>query len=74
MKNTTTYEIGGSHRYGRKDNKALSLSDIIQILQGIIDTKGDINMWTFDGGIAKGVKYIHLMERSDGLIGAFFEV
>lgn len=74
MKNTTTYEISGGHWCGRKDNKALSLSDIIHILQGIIDTKGDINMWTFDGSTAKSIKYIHLMERSDGLIGAFFEV
>jgi len=73
MKNITTREINGGRWYSREDKKPLSLSEIVHILQEIIDTKGDITMWKWDNGIAKTINYVHLMERSDGLIGAFIE-
>ena len=74
MNKITTYKSGDTKWYSRKDGEALSLSETIQILQKVMNAEGDINVWEWSDGIAKRIKRVHLIQRSDGLVGAFLEV
>lgn len=45
MNKITTYKSGDSKWYSHKDGEPLSLSETIRILQKVMNTEGDINMW-----------------------------